>query len=97
MKQNNKHIPDPIANNVYKLHNTGALVHYFHKALFSPTKPAMLQAVKDRHLITWPGLTENAINKHLRLKPATAMGYMNQQRQNVRSTSKAPIKKQSNV
>jgi hypothetical protein len=27
LKQTNKHIPDPIANNVYELRNTGALVH----------------------------------------------------------------------
>jgi hypothetical protein len=54
----------------------------------------MLQAVKDGHLITWPGLTEDAINKHLKLAPATAMGHMNQRRQNIRSTSKAPIEKQ---
>jgi hypothetical protein len=81
-------------NNVYELSNTGALVHYLHKALFSPTKSAMLQAIKDGHLITWPGLTEDAINKHLKLTPATAMGHMNQQRQNIRSTSKAPIEKQ---
>jgi hypothetical protein len=79
---------------VYELLNTGALVHYLHKALFSPTKSAMLQAVKDGHLITWPGLTEAAINKHLKLMPATAMGHMNQRRQNIRSTSKAPIEKQ---
>jgi hypothetical protein len=79
---------------VYELRNTGALVHYLHKALFSPTKSAMLQAVKDGHLITWPGLTEKAINKHLKLTPATAMGHMSQRRQNIRSTSKAPIEKQ---
>jgi hypothetical protein len=89
LKQSNKKIPNPIANNVYELRNTGALVHYLHKALFSPTKAAMLQAVKDRHLITWPGLTEDTINKHLKLTPATAMGHMNQRRQNIRSTSKA--------
>jgi hypothetical protein len=50
-----------------------------------------LQAVKDGHLITWPGLTEHAINKHLKLTPDTALGHMNQRRQNIRSTSKAPI------
>jgi hypothetical protein len=94
LKQTNKHIPDIIENNVYELCNTGALVHYLHKALFSPTKSAMLQAVKDGHLITWPGLTEDAINKHLKLTPATAMFHMNQRRQNIRSTSKAPIEKQ---
>jgi hypothetical protein len=94
LKQTNNHIPQPIANNVYELRNTGALVHYLHKALFSPTKSAILQAAKDGHLITWPGLTEDAINKHLKLTPATAMGHMNQQRQNIRSNSKAPIEKQ---
>jgi hypothetical protein len=54
----------------------------------------MLQAVKDGHLITWPDLTEDAINKHLKLTPATAMGHMNQRRQNIRSTSKARAEKQ---
>jgi hypothetical protein len=93
LKQINNHIPEPIANDVYELRNTGALVHYLHKALFSPTKSAMLQAVKDGHLITWSGLTEDDINKHLKLTPAMDMGHMNQRRQNIRSTSKEPIKK----
>jgi hypothetical protein len=83
LKQPNKTIPEPIANNVYELCNTGALVHYLHNALFSPTKASMLQAVKDGYLITWPGLMEDAINKHLKLTPATAMGHMNQRHQNI--------------
>jgi hypothetical protein len=83
LKQPNKTITDPIENNVYELRNIGALVHYLHKTLFSPTKAPMLQAVKDGHLITLPGLTEDAINKHLKLTPATAMVHMNQQRQNI--------------
>jgi hypothetical protein len=90
-RQDIQQVNQPVANNVYEVRNTGALVHYFHKALFSPTKYALLQAVKNRHLITWPGLTEDAINKHLKLTPATAMGHMNQRRQNIRSTSKASI------
>jgi hypothetical protein len=97
LKQTHNHIPEPIANNVYELCNTVALVHYLHKSLFSPKKSAMLQAVKDGHLITWPGLTEDAINKHLKLNPATAMGHMNQRRKNIRSTSKAPINKQPTI
>jgi hypothetical protein len=83
LKQTNKHIPNTIANNVYELRNTGALVHYSHKASFSPTKAEMLQAVKYRHLITWPGLTEDTINKHFKLTPATVMVHMNQRRQNI--------------
>jgi hypothetical protein len=76
---------------VYELRNTGALVHYLHKYLFSPTKSALLQAVKDGHLITWPCLTEHSFNKHMKLTPAMALGCMSQRRQNIRSTSKAPI------
>jgi hypothetical protein len=91
LKQDNQQIHQPVANNVYELRNTGALVHYLHKALFSPTKSAMLQAVKNGHLVTCPGLTEHAINKHLKLTPATVMGHMNQRRQNIRSTSKSQI------
>jgi hypothetical protein len=44
----------------------------------------MLQAVKDEHLITWSGLTEDDINNYLKLTLATAMGHMNQRRQNIR-------------
>jgi hypothetical protein len=91
LKQDNQQIHQPVSNNVYELRNTGALVHYLHKALLSPTKSAMLQAVKNGHLITWPGLTEDAIHKHLKLTPSTAMGHMKQRRQNIRSTSKPPI------
>jgi hypothetical protein len=91
LRQDNQQIHQPVANNVYELRNTGTLVHYLHKALFSPTKSALLQAVKNGHLITWPGLTEDAIHKHLKLTPDTAMGHMNQRRQNIRSTPKPPI------
>jgi hypothetical protein len=59
--------------------------------MFSPTKSVFLQAVKNGHLVTWPGLAEEAINKHLKLTPATTMGCMNQRRQNIRSTSKTSI------
>jgi hypothetical protein len=67
-----------VANKVYELRNTGALVNYLHKAMFSPTKSALLQEFKNGHLVTWPALTEKAINKHLKLTPATNMGHMNQ-------------------
>jgi hypothetical protein len=91
LKQDNQQIHQPVANNVYELLNTGALVHYLHKALFRPMKSALLQAVKNGHLVTWPGLTVDTIHKHLKLPPATVMGHMNQRRQNIRSTSKAQI------
>jgi hypothetical protein len=45
LKQPNNHIPKPIANNVYELCSTGALVNYLHKFLFSPTRSAMLSTI----------------------------------------------------
>jgi hypothetical protein len=59
--------------------------------MFSPTKSSLLQVVKNGHLISWPGLTEQGINTHLKLTPATAMGHINQHRQNILSTSKNPV------
>jgi hypothetical protein len=90
LKQINNHTPEPISNNVYELRSTGTLVQYFHKSLSSPTKYAMLQAVKDGLLVTWTGLEEDAVSKELKIMPATAMGHMNQRCQNIRSTSKTP-------
>jgi hypothetical protein len=80
-----------VANNLYELLNTGEFVKYFHKAMFSPTKSDLLQAFKNGHLITWSGLTEQAINKHLKMTPVTATGHINQRRQNIISTSKVSI------
>jgi hypothetical protein len=57
LRTDNQQLQQSVANNVYELHNTGALFHYLHKALFIPTKSALLQAVKNGHLVTWPGLT----------------------------------------
>jgi hypothetical protein len=91
LKQYNQQIYQSVANIVYELRNTGALVHYLHKSLFSPMKSSMLQAVKNGHLVTWPGLTEDTIHKHLKLTPATVRGHMNQRRQSISSTSKAQI------
>jgi hypothetical protein len=82
------HNPIAAANNVYELRIIGALVNDLHKAMVSPTKAVLIKAAKQGHLATWPGLTEYAINKHLKLTPVTAMGHMNQKRQNIRSTNK---------
>jgi hypothetical protein len=58
-------------NNVYALCNSGALVNYLHKAMFSCTKSALVHAIKKGHLTTWPGLVVESVNKHLKLTPAT--------------------------
>jgi hypothetical protein len=66
------------ANNIYDLRNTGSLVNYLHKAIFSYTKSALIHAIKKGHIATWPGLNEDTINTYLKLTPATTIGHMNQ-------------------
>jgi hypothetical protein len=88
LRKDKPQIPIDTDNNVHELRNTGALVKYFHKAIFSPAKSALIKAVKQGHLTTWQCLTENAMNKYLKMTPATAMGHMNQKRQNIHSISK---------
>jgi hypothetical protein len=56
-----------------------------------PQKVCPFAGIQNGHLITRPGLTEQAINKHLKLTPAMEMGHMNQRRQNIGSTSKNPV------
>jgi hypothetical protein len=59
--------------------------------MFSCTKSALVHAVKKGDLATWPGLTVEAINKHLKLTTATAIGHMNQKQQNIQSTKEILI------
>jgi hypothetical protein len=42
LRNENQQPQQAVANNFYELRNTGALVNYLHKSLFSPTKSALL-------------------------------------------------------
>jgi hypothetical protein len=42
------------ANNVDSIRNTVALLNYLHKAMFSCTKSALINAVKKGYIVTWP-------------------------------------------
>jgi hypothetical protein len=62
------------------------LINYLHAACFSPVKSTWITAIKNGNFITWPGLTEHAVEKHLSKSTATTKGHLNQQRQNARTT-----------
>jgi hypothetical protein len=59
--------------------------------MLSPTESVLIKAVKQGHLTTWPSLMEDAINKHVKMIPATAMDHMNQKK------VKHPFNQQRNV
>jgi hypothetical protein len=41
---------------------------------------------KNGNFTSWPGLTEQALEKHLSKSTSTTKGHLNQQRQNARTT-----------
>jgi hypothetical protein len=65
-------------------------VKFLHAACFSPTTDTWTKAIKQDFFKTWPVLTAPVVSKHLPKSVATAMGHMDQQRKNVRSTKPKP-------
>jgi hypothetical protein len=62
------------------------LINYLHAACFSPVKSTWITAIKNGNFLSWPGLTEHAVEKHLSKATATTKGHLKQQRQNARTT-----------
>ena len=46
----------------------------------------LIHAIRNNHLLGWPGLTIENVNKYLTETPATAKGHLDQHRQNTQST-----------
>ena len=74
------------AGNVYDLPSTEKVIRYHHASLGFPMKSTLLKAVKHGNLLSFPGLTTNAINDYFPKSDETQKGHMKQQRQNVQST-----------
>ena len=61
---------------VYDLPSTKEVVRFLCAALEFPTKATMLTAAGHGNLVTFPGLTANAINKHFPESDETQKGQM---------------------
>jgi hypothetical protein len=59
---------------------------FLHAACFNPVKSTWITAIKNGNFLSWPGLTEHDVEKHLSKSTATTKGHLNQQRQNSRTT-----------
>jgi hypothetical protein len=62
------------------------LINYLHAVYFSPVKSTWISAIKNGNFTSWPGLTEQAVEKHLSKSTSTTKGHLNQKRQNARTT-----------
>jgi hypothetical protein len=72
-------------NHAHDNSNQKDLINYLHDACFSPVKSAWITAIKNGNFTSWPGLTEQSIEKHLSKSISTTKGHLNQQRQNART------------
>ena len=75
-------------NNIHHTSNQSELIQYIHQCFFSPTKSTLIKAIKNDQLLGVPGLTVDAVNKHLPTSTATIKGHMHRERKNLRSTCK---------
>jgi hypothetical protein len=73
-------------NHAHDNNSQKALINYLHAACFSPVKSTWITAIKNGNFLSWSGLTEHAVEKHLSKSTATTKGHLNQQRQNARTT-----------
>jgi hypothetical protein len=73
-------------NHPHETSNLKELINYLHAPEFSPVKSRWIKAIKNGNFSSWPGLTEDAVEKHLSKSTATVKGHVNQQRMYARST-----------
>jgi hypothetical protein len=64
-----------------------ALAQYYHASLGSPVPSTLLRAIRQGHLVSFPGLTTDLISKHLPKSFATVLGHQDQEARNQRSTT----------
>jgi hypothetical protein len=73
-------------NHAHDNSNQKDLINYLHAACFSPFKSTWISAIKNGNFTSWPGITEQAVEKHLSKSTSMTKGNLNQQRQNARTT-----------
>ena len=76
------------AANAYQMTSKASLIEYLHQCLLCPPKSTLIKAIKNNQLITWPGLTAEAVDTYLpNSAPSTDKGHMRRQRKGIRSTT----------
>ena len=85
------------AGSLYASKSKANLCTFLHLALWSPCKSTLISTIKNNFLSTWPGLTEQIVQKFLQNSEATAKGHIQQSCKGKQSThpkepNETPIK-----
>jgi hypothetical protein len=61
----------PACNHARETSNLKELINYLHATAFRPVKSTWVKAIKNGNFASWPGLTKQAVEKHLTKSVAT--------------------------
>ena len=61
------------------------MIQYLHGCWFRPTPRTFLNSIENGNLLTWPGLNNQHLMKHLPPIIVTALGHLDQERKNLQS------------
>ena len=71
---------------LYKFKSKVNLCTFLHLALWSPCTSTLISAIKNNFLSTWPGLTEQLVQKSLQKSEATEKGHIRHSSKGKQST-----------
>lgn len=80
--------PSHSAHNAWQTTSKAKLIQFLHQCAFSPPPSTWIRAINNNQFHTWPGLTADAVRKHLPDSTATAKGHLKKTPAGVRSTRK---------
>jgi hypothetical protein len=78
--------PTATVNVIIDANTQADLMQFLHAAAFSPATSTFTQAIDKGFFTSWPGLTAQAVRKHLPKSMVTAQGHLDQTRKNVQTT-----------
>jgi hypothetical protein len=78
--------PDAHANAAFTTPFKRKALTFLHASMFSPATQTWVKAIDNSHFRNWPIFTGKEVKAHLPKSIATAMGHLDQQRKNLRST-----------
>ena len=74
------------AGSAYECKLKKTLVDYHHVSFWSPTHSGRGKAITKKFFTSWPGLSVDLVQKHLKKKQSTILGYLQQPQKGLRST-----------
>jgi hypothetical protein len=78
-------------NSAYHQRTVSKLMQFLHATAGSPPVKTWCIEIDNNYFTTWPGLTSQAVRKHLPKSDATAMGHLHMMRKGIRQTNKPTI------